>query len=165
MAFGVTAKLIIWHNCHTAKRHRKQVGGEQAMRQIEFTEEELQQLANGSVHHGHVIVRRRMQALLLKSQRLPHQEIAKAMGISPTTMRHYFDLFLEGRVEGLTRLGYKGKRNLLMERKDEIIRTIEANPPTTYQEAQAQIKEATGLQRSLPQVREFLKKTGLRAVK
>ncbi len=135
------------------------------MRQIEFTEEELKQLAYGSVHHEHAIVRRRMQAMLLKSQRLPHQKIAKALGISPTTMRNYFDLFLEGRVEALKRLGYKGKRNLLMERKDEIIGMLEANPPTTYKEAQARIKEATGLLRSLPQVREFLKKTGLRAVR
>jgi transposase len=73
-------------------------------------------------------------------------------------MRNYFDLFLEGRVEALKRLGYKGKRNLLMERKDEIIGMLEANPPTTYKEAQARIKEATGLLRSLPQVCEFLKK-------
>jgi len=135
------------------------------MRRIEFTEEELQQLAYDRVHHEHVMVRRRMQVLLLKSQRRSHQDIAKTTGISPTTMRHYFDLFLEGRVAALKRVGYPGKRNLLVERKDEIIRKIEANPPATYKEAQVQIKEATGLQRSLPQVREFLKKTGLRAVR
>lgn len=135
------------------------------MKQIKFSKEELKQLAYGSVHHEHAIVRRRMQTMLLKSQRVPHQKIAKTLDISPTTMRNYFDLFLEGRVEALKRLGYKGKRNLLMERKDEIIDKIEANPPTTYKEAQAKIKEATGLQRSLPQVREFLKKTGLRAVR
>lgn len=135
------------------------------MRRIEFTEEELKQLARESVYHEHPIVRRRTQALLLKSRGLQHQEIVQALGISPTTLRSYFDLFLEGRMEALKRLGYKGKRNLLMERKDEIIAKLEANPPVTYKEAQAKIQAVTGLKRSLPQVREFLKKTGLRAAR
>jgi transposase len=135
------------------------------MRHIEFTEEEIKQLAHDSVYHERPIVRRRMQALLLKSQGLLHQEIVKTLDISPTTLRNYFDLFLEGRVEALKRLGYKGKRNLLMERKDEIIVNLEANPPATYKEAQVKIQTVTGLKRSLPQVREFLKKTGLRAAK
>jgi hypothetical protein len=47
----------------------------------------------------------------------------------------------------------------------EIIAALEANPPATYKEAQARIKAVTGLQRSLPQVREFLKKTSLFAAK
>jgi transposase len=135
------------------------------MRHIEFTEEEIKQLAHDSIYHERPIVRRRMQALLLKSQGLLHQEIVKTLGISPTTLRSYFDLFLEGRVEALKRFGYKGKRNLLMERKDEIIVNLEADPPATYKEAQAKIQTVTGLKRSLPQVREFLKKTGLRAAK
>ncbi len=135
------------------------------MRHIEFTEEELKRIAHESVYHGHPIVRRRMQSLLLKSQGLLHQEIVKILGISPTTLRSYFDLFLEGGVEALERLGYKGKRNLLMEKKDEIIVNLEANPPATYKEAQAKIQTVTGLKRSLPQVREFLKKTGLRAAR
>ena len=135
------------------------------MRHIEFTEDEIKQLAHDSVYHEHPIVRRRMQSLLLKSQGLLHQEIVKIFDISPTTLCSYFDLFLEGRVEALKRLGYKGKRNLLMERKDEIMVNLEANPPATYKEAQAKIQTVTELKRSLPQVREFLKKTGLRAAR
>jgi hypothetical protein len=49
------------------------------MRQIKFSEEELKQLAYGSVHDEHAIVRRRMQTMLLKSQRVPHQKIAKTL--------------------------------------------------------------------------------------
>lgn len=135
------------------------------MRHIEFTEEELKQLAHENVYHKHPLVRRRMQAMLLKSQGVPHKEIVKILDISPTTMRSYFDLFLAGRVEALKQLNYKGKRNLLMERKDEIITSLEANPPATYKEAQTKIQAVTGLKRSLPQVREFLKKTGLRAAR
>lgn len=106
-----------------------------------------------------------MQALRLKAQGVAHKKNGEILGIGQTTLRKYLDAFLAGRVAGLKELNYKGKPNLLMEKKDEIISMLEANPPATYKEAQARIKTQTGLQRSLPQVREFLKKTGFCVVK
>lgn len=135
------------------------------MRKIEFNQEQIKQLSYESIHHEHHLVRRRMQALLLKSQGLRHKEIVEILSISETTLREYLDLYLAGGVEALKELHYQGKANKLAERKDEIIATLEANPPATYKEAQAKIKEVTGLQRSVPQVREFLKKTGLTVAK
>jgi transposase len=135
------------------------------MRQIEFTEEEINQLTHESVYDNHPIVRRRMQALRLKAQGQPHATIGKMLGICPTTLRKYFDTFLNppenvGRVAALKILKYKGKPNRLMEKREEIIADLEANPPATRKEAQVRIKALTGIQRSLPQVGEFLKKTG-----
>jgi transposase len=139
------------------------------MRRINFTEEEIRQLRHESIYHPHALVRRRMQALLLKADNLPHAEIGERLGICPTTLRKYFDIFLQGadagRVEALKQLNYKGKPNRLMEQRDEIIAHLEKNPPATQKEAQSKIKELTGLQRSLPQIREFLKKTGFAAAK
>lgn len=139
------------------------------MRQIKFTEAEIMQLKHESIYHEHALVRRRMQALLLKSEGLSHAKIGERLGICATTLRRYFDAFLKGaeigRVEVLKELNYKGKPNRLMEKKDEIIAHLEENPPSTQKEAQAKIKELTGIQRSLPQVREFLKKTGFVAGK
>lgn len=135
------------------------------MREIEFTREQINQLSYESIHHEDHIVRRRMQALLLKSQGILHKEIAEILGISQTTLREYFDLYLEGGLERLKELHYQGKANELEEKKDEIIAALEANPPATYKEAQAKIREVTGLERSLPQVREFLKKTRLSAAR
>ena len=95
------------------------------MRRIEFTEEEITQLRSESLYHSHVLVRRRTQALLLKSEGLSHAKIGERLGICPTTLRSYLDLFLNGaatkRVEALKELKYKGKPNRLMEKKDEII--------------------------------------------
>ena len=51
------------------------------MRQIEFTEEEINQLIHESVYDNHPIVRRRMQALRLKAQGQPHATIGKMLGI------------------------------------------------------------------------------------
>ena len=134
------------------------------MRQIKFTEEEIVQLTHESVYHKHPIVRRRMQALRLKAQGVAHASIGHMLAISPSTLRKYFDTFLNppepvGRVEALKTLHYKGKPNRLMEKREAILADLEANPPATRQEAQARIKNLTGLQRSLPQVGEFLKKT------
>ena len=134
------------------------------MRRIEFTEEEIRQLRYESLYHAHALVRRRTQALLLKAEGQSHAKIGDRLDICPTTLRSYFDLFLSGvatkRVEALKGLNYKGKPNRLMEKIDEVIAYLESNPPATYKEAQVRIKELTGLQRSLPQVSEFLKKVG-----
>jgi transposase len=135
------------------------------VRKIEFTQEQIKQLSYESIHHEHYIVRRRMQALLLKSQGLRHKDIVEILSISETTLREYLDLYLAGGVEALKALAYQGKANKLAEKKDGIIAALEAHPPATYKEAQAKIKEVTGLQRSVPQVRAFLKKTSLTVAK
>lgn len=126
---------------------------------------EIKQLRYESIHHKHHIVRRRMQVLLLKSQGVAHQEIAKIMDISGTTLREYFDLYLTGGLAALKELHYQGQPSQLYEHEAEIIAAIETQPPATIKEAQAIIKEVTGLERSLTQVSEFLKKTGLSVAK
>lgn len=135
------------------------------MRKIEFTLAEIKQLSYESIHHQHHIVRRRMQALLLKSQGVLHQEIAKILEISETTVRTYLDLYLSGGVEALKTLSYQGQPSQLHQKAAEIVRALETDPPATLKEAQATIKAVTGLERSLPQISEFLKKTKLSAAK
>lgn len=129
------------------------------MRKIEFSPADIKQLRDESNRHPHPIVRRRMRALLLKSEGLAHGQIGPLLGISQPTLRTYFDLYLQGGLEALKHLNYQGKANFLLKRKDEIISALEAEPPATLKQAQARIEAATGLHRSLPQVREFLKKT------
>lgn len=128
------------------------------MRQIRFSQDDIKQLSYQSIHHPHRLVRRRMQSLLLKSQGVAHQEIGLYLNISQTTLRKYFDLYLSGGVEALQQLHYQGKTNHLLQQKEVIVAALEVNPPTTLKQAQAIIKEVTGLERSLPQVRAFLKK-------
>jgi len=135
------------------------------LRKIEFTLAEIKQLSYESIHQQHHIVRRRMQALLLKSQGVLHQEIAKILEISETTVRTYLDLYLSGGVEALKTLPYQGQPSQLHQKAAEIVRALETDPPATLKEAQATIKAVTGLERSLPQISEFLKKTKLSAAK
>ena len=135
------------------------------MRKIEFTSAVIKQLSYESIHHQHHIVRRRMQVLLLKSQGVLHKEIAEILDISETTVRTYLDLYLSGGLEALKCLHYQGQPSQLHHQKDEIVLALEADPPATMKEAQATIKAVTSLERSLPQVSEFLKKTRLSGAK
>jgi len=128
------------------------------MKRIEFTEEQIEQLSYESIHAYHPLVRRRMQALLLKSQGVLHQRIATVLDLNTSTVRTYFDRYLEGGFDALQQVSYAGKPNLLEQRKDEILPALEANPSATLKEAQATLEAVTGLKRSLSQVSAFLKK-------
>ena len=135
------------------------------MRQIEFSQDDIKQLSHESIHQAHVLVRRRMQALLFKAQGMSHKEIGLYLDISQKTLRRYLDLYLSGGLEALKQLHYQGKPNHLFQHKAIIVEALEAKPPASLKQAQAIIKEATGLERSLPQVRAFLKKTNLSGAK
>lgn len=129
------------------------------MRHIEFSQDDIKQLSHESVYHPHPKVRRRMQALVFKAQGMSHKDIGLYLKLSQPTLRKYFDQYLDEGIEVLKQLHYQGKTNHLLQQKEIIVEAMEANPPATLKQAQAIIKEATGLERSLPQVREFLKKT------
>jgi transposase len=133
------------------------------MKRIQFIEHEIQQLAHERLYHRHATVRRRMMALYLKSSGQRHSDICKELNISGMCLRNYLDLYLDEGLEGLKHLRYQGKRNLLMENAQIIIAHLENQPPATLKEAQARIEEITGIRRSLPQIRIFLKKTGCAA--
>jgi transposase len=129
------------------------------MKRIQFTEDDIVQLKDQRLQHQHPIVRRRMMALCLKAQGLPHKDICTELSISSMCLCEYLDLYIKEGLDGLKRLGYRGKRNVLLENRDLIIAHLELQPPGTLKEAQARIEEITGIKRSLPQIRAFLKKT------
>jgi transposase len=129
------------------------------MKRIQFSEDDILKLKNERLQHKHPIVRRRMMALYLKAQGYPHRDICTELGISSMCLCVYLDLYLKEGLDGLRRLGYRGKRNVLFENRELIIAHLEAQPPGSLKEAQARIEEITGIKRSLPQIRAFLKKT------
>ena len=56
---------------------------------LEFSEQEQQSLYYERFNHPHPRVQKKMEALWLKSQKLPHHQISKLAGISPNTLRSY----------------------------------------------------------------------------
>ena len=66
------------------------------MTRLAFTEEEQQALHKERFEHPHPRVQQRMEALWLKSQGLPHHQIAQLCAISANTLRSYLTLYHTG---------------------------------------------------------------------
>ena len=71
---------------------------------IEFTSETLEILKKEKHTHPVPLVRRRLEALWLKSRGLPNYRIALLVGIYERTLRDYFHLYQQSGVEGLKNL-------------------------------------------------------------
>jgi hypothetical protein len=69
-------------------------------RQVEFTPESEAALNYERYRHPVPLVQRRRAALWLKRQGSPHGQSAPLVGIPANTPRAYFQLYLEGGVEG-----------------------------------------------------------------
>ena len=57
-------------------------------------------------------------------------------------------------------LNYKGQPSQLHQYTDQIKASLEAQPVGTYKEARARIKDLTGIELSLPQIKYFLDHIG-----
>jgi DNA-binding NarL/FixJ family response regulator len=83
--------------------------------QLEFPPEILAVLNDERYRHPIPLVQRRMEALWLKSQGLPHGQIAQLVNITENTLRDYFQLYLEGGVERLKEVAIQGPESALQE--------------------------------------------------
>jgi hypothetical protein len=76
------------------------------MLQLAFSEADKQALHHERYHHPHPRVQQRMEALWLKSQGVPHHQIATLCAISANTLRSYLKLYQTGGVEALKHLTF-----------------------------------------------------------
>src|SRR3954451_6096310 len=77
---------------------------------IDFTPEQIDALHHERFHHPHPRVQLKMEAVYLKSQGLPHQDICRLARISENTLRAYLRPYQEGGVERLARTQQGGPR-------------------------------------------------------
>jgi len=126
--------------------------------QLEFTSEIIEAFNYERFHHPVPLVQRRMEVLWLKSHGLPHEQIALLGNISETTMREYFQLYLEGGIDGLKQVHFYRPESELVQHINSLEEYFRVNPPASIKEAQSEIEALTGIKRSETQVREFLKK-------
>ncbi len=133
--------------------------------EISFTKSELETLYEGFRNHVHPKVRQRMHVLYLKAIGLPHKQIREICRISKSTLTSYLRRYIKGGIAGLFQLNYKGQPSELNDYSEKVKKDFDDNPPSTLPEAQHRIFELTGLKRSIPQIREFLKRIGLRRLK
>lgn len=132
---------------------------------IEFTSDEIRELGYWRYHHPEPRVQRKYEILWLKSQGLPHGEIARLAGITPRTVQRVLNEFLEGGLERVEENRYQGSPSELNAHAESVKASFEKQPPATISEARHRIEQLTGITRSETQVRAFLKRLGLRRLK
>jgi transposase len=132
---------------------------------IDFTEEAIAQLRQERYYHPHPRVQRKMEALLLKSQRLSHGDIGRIVGVCQDTLREYLYQYKSGGIEALKVINFYRPKSELAKHHGTIENEFRTNPPATVKEAATRINELTGIQRSEYRVGKFLKKNRLKTAK
>lgn len=131
------------------------------MRSITFTEDDLSAIAHDRYHHPDPLVQRKMQVLWLKHHGETHQRIALLAGVSRSSVQRYLTDFLRGGLEHIRRCPYTGPTAALEMHRHSLDDEFRAHPPRSVRHAQEVIRQRTGIQRGLTQVRRFLRRLGL----
>ena len=132
------------------------------MIQINFSKEDIEQFKYERFHHPHSCVQQKMEVLFLKSFGLNHELIHQIGCVSPNTMRSYFKDYISGGIEKLKEINFYQPKSELENHSKTIKKYLQNNPPSTLKEAMAKIEELTGIKRSLPQIRKFILKSGIK---
>jgi transposase len=129
------------------------------MMKLDFSPEIIEQLRYEKRHHPHPYIRKKMEALFLKSQGYSHNDILLIVGIGGrATLARYFREYQEGGLARVRQLNFRKPESPLAPHRDEIEKAIAENPPATIKEARELIDKAIGIRLSLPAVHKFLKK-------
>ena len=131
------------------------------MLKICFSQDDVDVLFKERYTYPHPWVQKRMEALYLKSQGVPHNEIRKLVRISTRTLVSWIRIYQEGGINGLKKLGWKGAKNALVDHQKTLEEYFQQHPPVSLKEACAKIKELTGVERGKVAVRDFLRSLGM----
>jgi transposase len=132
------------------------------MREIPFSEADVQAIAHERYHHPDPRVQRHMEILWLKHHRFSHDEIATLAACSRSTVQRIFREFLRGGLDVLRQAPPKQPRSDLDNHRVSLEEIFTRHPPRSVKQARHVIEEHTGLRRGLTQVRHFLHRLGLK---
>ena len=131
---------------------------------VNIREEDAKVFAKERYSHPHTLVNQRMDALHLKSKGLGNKEICNILDICPNTLLSYFRMYNTGGADKLKEVNFNRPKSEMEEYSEEIKKYFTENPPGSISEAVAKIKEITGMERHVTQVRKFLKHLGFRCL-
>jgi transposase len=128
------------------------------MTRLAFSVEDQQALHKERFEHPHPRVQQRMEVLWLISQGLVYPQAARLAGVSEATVDRYVAAYRQGGLAALREFKWGNSTSALLEHRDSLEESFRRNPPHTVAEARQRIKDETGIERGLTQVRAFLKK-------
>lgn len=129
---------------------------------VKFSEQDLKDIDYERFHHPISRVQRRMEVLWLKSQGLPHKQIAKIAGVCDNAVTKYLRLYRQGGLDEVKKVNFYRPQSELENHRESIEQHFRKNPVASIAEAAAEIEKLTGINRSNTQVGVFLKKLGMR---
>jgi transposase len=135
------------------------------MIQITFTDAEIDALDFERYHHPLAHVQKRMEIIYLKSQNVPHQQIARLCRVSRQTVVTALHLYQEGGIERLKHFHFAGQPSALNLHQPTLEAYFRTHPPRTVAQAQADVERLSGIRRSPTQIRAFLKRIGMQVRK
>jgi transposase len=132
------------------------------MIKVKFSDQDLKTIEHERFHHPVPRVQRRMEVLWLKSQGLPHKQIAKLAGVCDNALTKYLRLYRQGGLDEIRKVNFYRPKSELEKYSESIEQHFRENPVASINEAVAEIEKLTGIRRSRTQVRTFLRKLGMR---
>lgn len=131
------------------------------MREITFSEADVQAIACERYHHPDPQVQRSMEILWLKHHGFTHERIATLAGCSRSTVQRTLAEFAEGGLDQIRQVAAKQSHSELDSHRGSLEQIFKEHPPRSVKEARHQIEQHTGIRRGLTQVRHFLRRLGL----
>lgn len=112
--------------------------------------------------HPHPRIRIRMEVLWLKHLGKSHEEIVLLTELSHNCVCDYLRDFRQHGLEYLLENRFRKPQSALEEHTQTLKEHFAEHPPATSVQAQAVIEELTGIRRCPTQVRQFMKKIGMK---
>ena len=135
------------------------------MIQVDICQNDIATIKFARNHHPHPRVQQRMDVLWLKSNNLPHKQIAMLSDVGDNTVTNYLRMYKEGGIEKLKELNFYKPQSELVQYTSSIEKYFKDNPPASIKEAASKIEQHTGIKRSETQVRKFLTSIGIKRQK
>jgi transposase len=132
------------------------------MREITFSEADLQAIGHDRYHHPEPRVQRYMEILWLKHHGFTHDRIATLASVSRSTVQRCLDAYLEGGLERIREVAPKEAHSDLDDHRVSLEEYFTKHPPRSVKEAQDIIEKLTGIRRGETQVRHFLHRLGIK---
>jgi len=131
------------------------------MREITFSEADVQAIGHERYHHPDPRVQRHYEVLWLKHHGFNHERIALLAGCSRSTVQRTLSAYVEGGLELVRQVPVKESYSELDDHRVSLEELFTKEPPRSVKQARQVIEERTGIRRGLTQVRHFLHRLGL----
>jgi len=136
------------------------------MLQLNLGKAETQRLKYESFYYPCPIVQKRIHAVYMKATvKASNSTIGLLSGLNRQSVSHWIHIYQTDGFDSLCQFNYGTNTSELANHSMSILQSFTERPPMSACEAKSRIEELTGISRSPTQVRNFMRRQGLRFIK